>query len=144
MRVLAAEDNFITRLDLREILERAGHSVCAEARDGVEAVELARRERPDIAFLDFSMPGLAGLEAARQILAERSIPIVLVTERRHADIVSKAAATGVSASFLAKPFAESEVLAAVASAEKLHRRRSRRTGAGSKARRLLAWLRPAL
>lgn len=125
MRVLAAEDNFITRLDLREILVAAGHVVCAEARDGIEAVELARRERPEIAFLDFSMPGLDGLEAARRIVAERSIPIVLVTGRRHADLVSEAAAAGVGGSFLAKPFSEPEVLAAMAAAERMHRRRLR-------------------
>ena len=44
MRVLIAEDETIIRLDLRELLERAGLEVCAEARDGVEAVALARSE----------------------------------------------------------------------------------------------------
>ena len=42
MRILIAEDETIIRLDLRELLERAGFEVCAEARDGEEAVELAR------------------------------------------------------------------------------------------------------
>lgn len=138
MRVLAAEDNFITRLDLREILEAAGHHVCAEARDGIEAVELARREQPDIAFLDFSMPGLDGLEAAKRIIEERSIPVVMVTGRRHADLVSAAAAAGVGGSFLAKPFAEADVLAAVAEAEKLHRKRLKRGKRGGVLARLLS------
>lgn len=130
MRVLAAEDNVITRLDLREILEAAGHVVCAEARDGIEAVELARSARPDIAFLDFSMPGIDGLEAARRIIAERSIPVVMVTGRRHADLVQEAAAAGVGGGFLAKPFAEADVVAAVASARRLHRARVRQQRGG--------------
>src|SRR5690242_5014710 len=46
MRILVAEDETIIRLDLRDLLERAGFEVCAEARDGEEAVELARSELP--------------------------------------------------------------------------------------------------
>ena len=46
MRILIAEDETIIRLDLRELLEGAGFEICAEARDGVEAVELARSEQP--------------------------------------------------------------------------------------------------
>ena len=49
MRILIAEDETIIRLDLRELLERAGFEVCAEARDGEEAVELARSADPDLA-----------------------------------------------------------------------------------------------
>ena len=45
MRILIAEDETIIRLDLRNLLEEAGHEVCAEARDGQEAVELARGAR---------------------------------------------------------------------------------------------------
>ena len=46
MRILIAEDETIIRLDLRELLEQAGFEVCAEAKDGIEAVELARRPSP--------------------------------------------------------------------------------------------------
>ncbi len=74
MRILVAEDETIIRLDLRELLERAGFEVCAEARDGLEAVELARSEEPDLAVLDVKMPRLDGIEAARRILDERPIP----------------------------------------------------------------------
>ena len=60
-RVLIAEDETIIRLDLAEMLERAGFDVCAQARDGVEAVELARAEQPDVAVLDVKMPRLDGI-----------------------------------------------------------------------------------
>jgi response regulator NasT len=79
LRILIAEDETIIRLDLRELLERAGFEVVAEARDGEEAVELARSAAPDLALLDVKMPRLDGIEAARRILDERAIPIVMVT-----------------------------------------------------------------
>ena len=73
MKVLVAEDETIIRLDLVEMLARAGLEVVAEARDGLEAVELARSELPDLAVLDVKMPRLDGIEAARRILDERPI-----------------------------------------------------------------------
>ena len=56
MRVLIAEDEALIRMDLREMLEEEGHEVVAEARDGAEAVTLARAARPDIVFMDVKMP----------------------------------------------------------------------------------------
>ncbi len=60
MRILVAEDETIIRLDLKEMLVRAGFDVCAEARDGEEAVALARSEEPDLAIMDVKMPSSTG------------------------------------------------------------------------------------
>ena len=76
MRILIAEDETFIRMDLRSLLEGAGFEVCGEARDGQEAVDLARSAQPDLAVLDVTMPRLDGIEAARRILDERPIPIV--------------------------------------------------------------------
>ena len=66
VRILVAEDETIIRLDLRGLLERAGHKVVGEARDGEEAVGLARElEPPDLAVMDVKMPRLDGIEAAQ-------------------------------------------------------------------------------
>src|SRR5207245_1667151 len=70
VRVLVGEDETLIRLDLKAMLERAGFEVCAEARDGLEALELARSEQPDLAVLDVKMPRLDGIEAARRMLDE--------------------------------------------------------------------------
>jgi AmiR/NasT family two-component response regulator len=116
MRILVAEDETIIRLDLKETLERAGFEVCGEARDGEEAVELAREEKPDLAVLDVKMPRVDGIEAARRILAERPIPIVMLTAYGHDELVARAVEAGVFA-YLVKPFRESDLLPAIQTAK---------------------------
>ena len=119
MRILIAEDETIIRLDLRAILERAGFEVCGEARDGQEAVELARASRPDLAVLDVKMPRLDGIEAARQILDERPIPIVMLTAYGQDELVARAVEAGVFG-YLVKPFRESDLLPAIHAARARH------------------------
>ena len=119
LRILVAEDETIIRLDLKETLERAGFDVCAEARDGVEAVELARAEQPDLAVLDVKMPRLDGIEAARRILAERPIPIVMLTAYGQDELVARAVEAGVFG-YLVKPFRETDLLPAIQTARARH------------------------
>jgi two-component system, response regulator PdtaR len=119
LRILVAEDETIIRLDLREILERAGFEVCAEARDGEEAVALAESEKPDLAILDVKMPRLDGIEAARRILTDRPIPIVMLTAYGQQELVSRAVEAGVFG-YLVKPFRETDLLPAIAAARARH------------------------
>jgi response regulator NasT len=119
VRILVAEDETIIRLDLRALLEQAGFDVCGEARDGVEAVELARELEPDLAVMDVKMPRLDGIEAARRILEERPIPIVIVTAYGQDEIVSRAVEAGVFG-YLVKPFREQDLLPAIQTARARH------------------------
>jgi response regulator NasT len=119
VRVLIAEDETIIRLDLRNLLERAGFEVCAEARDGEEAVELARQTQPEVAVLDVKMPRLDGIEAARRILDERPIPIVMLTAYGQEELVSRAIEAGVFG-YLVKPFREQDLLPAIQTARARH------------------------
>ena len=112
MRVLVAEDETVIRLDLHELLEGAGFDVVAAARDGQEAVELARTECPDLAILDVKMPRLDGIDAARRILHERPIPIVMLTAYGEDDLVTRAIEVGVFA-YLVKPFREQDLVPAI-------------------------------
>jgi response regulator NasT len=119
VRILIAEDETLIRLDLRSMLESAGFEVCAEARDGEEAVELAREARPDLAVLDVRMPRLDGIEAARRMLAERPIPIVMLTAYGQEELVSRAIEAGVFG-YLVKPFREADLLPAIQAARARH------------------------
>ena len=119
MRILIAEDETIIRLDLRELLERSGFEVVAEARDGEEAVELAGSADPELAILDVKMPRLDGIEAARRILEERPMPIVMVTAYGEEELVSRAVEAGVFG-YLVKPFRETDLLPAIATARARH------------------------
>jgi response regulator NasT len=119
VRILIAEDETIIRLDLRGLLERSGFEVCAEARDGEEAVELAREHKPDLAIMDVKMPRLDGIEAARRILDERPIPIVMLTAYGQGELVSRAVEAGVFG-YLVKPFREGDVLPAIHTARARH------------------------
>ena len=118
-RILVAEDETIIRLDLKDLLERAGFEVCAEARDGEEAVSLAASEQPDLAVLDVKMPRLDGIEAARRIIAERPIPIVMLTAYGQEELVSRAVEVGVFG-YLVKPFREDDLLPAIHAARARH------------------------
>jgi response regulator NasT len=119
MRILVAEDETIIRLDLRELLETAGHEVVAEARDGEEAVALAREHSPDLAIMDVKMPRLDGIEAARRILDERPIPIVMLTAYGQQELVSRAVEAGVFG-YLVKPFREQDLVPAIQTARARH------------------------
>ena len=119
MRILIAEDETIIRLDLRELLENAGFEVCAEAKDGIEAVELAASTQPELAILDVKMPRLDGIDAARRILEEHPIPIVMLTAYGQDELVSRAVEAGVFG-YLVKPFREADLLPAIKTARARH------------------------
>jgi response regulator NasT len=118
-RILIAEDEAIIRLDLARMLAAADFNVCAEARDGLEAVELAAATAPDVAILDVKMPQLDGLEAARRILAARPLPVLLLTAYGDADLVARAADVGAFA-YLMKPFREQDLVPAIRTAQARH------------------------
>lgn len=109
MHILVAEDESITRMGLRRILEDAGHHI-VDAPDGRTAVRLARQTGPDLAILDIKMPTLDGLEAAQRIYRERPTPIVLLTAYGDQDLIEQAKSLPVMA-YLVKPVKERELLA---------------------------------
>ena len=80
MRILLADDHRIVREAVRALLERAGFEVVGEAEDGSAAIHLAAIHQPDVAVLDLMMPGLNGIECAREILViSPKTGIVLLT-----------------------------------------------------------------
>ena len=104
LAILVAEDEALTRLDIRGMLERAGHVVCGECGNGRRAVELARQLSPDLALLDIMMPELDGIETAK-ILHGMNIPAVMLTAYSQPHIVNRAENVHVCG-YLVKPVSE--------------------------------------
>lgn len=110
--VVIAEDEAIVRLDLREILEEQGFVVVAETGRGDEAVELVRAHQPDLVILDIKMPGLDGLSAAREINAERTCAVLILTAFSQRNLIEQARDSGALA-YLVKPFQQDELVPAI-------------------------------
>jgi NarL family two-component system response regulator LiaR len=83
LRAVIADDDALARRMVRDVLERAGIKVVAEAHHGHEAVELVRYHAPDIVLLDVIMPQLDGIGATRRIVSDRPHQIVILLT--HAD-----------------------------------------------------------
>lgn len=104
LAILVAEDETLTRLDIRGMLERAGHVICGECGNGRKAVELARQLSPDLALLDIMMPELDGIETAK-ILHGMNIPAVMLTAYSQPHIINRAENVHVCG-YLVKPVSE--------------------------------------
>jgi two-component system response regulator DesR len=97
MKILIADDKLHIRRVLRGLIE--GHEdweVCAEAEDGIQAVNLAKQFQPDLIILDLAMPGLNGIEAAGQISrAFPGVPIFIFTLYASPEVKKEAEKVGV-------------------------------------------------
>jgi DNA-binding NarL/FixJ family response regulator len=115
-RLLIADDHDIVRRGLRAVLEgQDGWTVCAEASNGREAVEMARRLNPDVAVLDITMPVLNGLEACRQILrTARRTEVLILTMHESEEVVREVLSAGASG-YVLKSDAGHQLTSAVAS-----------------------------
>ena len=109
MRVLIVDDESLIRMDLRDIIESCGHEVVAEATNGVEALALCKKHKPDIILMDVKMPELDGIEAARQIGFHHEAPVVLLTSYSQQDLIDKARDSGVYG-YLIKPVREEQLV----------------------------------
>ena len=114
LRILIADDHEVARQGIRALLEaHPGWEVCAEAKDGREAVELAATVTPALILLDIGMPNLNGLEAARQILASSpDVPILILTMLDSDQVVREVLRAG-ARGFLLKSDAGRDLVAAV-------------------------------
>ncbi len=113
--ILVVDDvKFISRI-LAELLARRGHHV-RTAADGIEAVETALADPPDLILLDITLPRMNGLDVARTLKTDPTtsgVPIMMITSRRDETAVRAAIEAGVE-DFLTKPFDDAELLKRVA------------------------------
>jgi DNA-binding NarL/FixJ family response regulator len=116
IRVLIADDQALVRAGFRALLDaQDGIEVVAEATDGEEAVQLARRLQPDIVLMDIRMPGMDGLQATRLISADdglEGVRVVILTTFDLDEYVFEALRVGASG-FLVKSTEPAELVQAV-------------------------------
>jgi len=122
LRILIADDHELARRGIRALLEsHTGWEVCAEAKDGRDAVELAASTRPHLVLLDIGMPNLNGLEAARQILAASPGIAILILTMHDSDNVVREVLRAGARGYVLKSDAGRDLVAAV---EALQRQRT--------------------
>ena len=119
LRVLIAEDDPLVAVTLSDQLSELGHTVVAVASDGQEAIDMARRERPEIALLDIKMPNVDGITAAEQIGAQLDIPMLMLTAYSDRPLVLRAAEAG-ALGYLLKPISAEELAANISLAMARH------------------------
>lgn len=96
IRVLLADDHPVVRQGLKFLLDREGFAVVAEAVDGRDALQQAQGSHPEVAVLDLSMPGLNGLDAAREIMqTSPGTKTIVLTQHSEEQYVLEALRAGV-------------------------------------------------
>jgi len=113
-RILIADDHEVVRSGLRAILEKhEGWEVVAEAKDGNEAIAKAIESKPDVAIIDYSMPLINGVEAARQIRARVSNAEILIFTMHDSDVLISELLKAGARAYLLKSDANQFLVAAV-------------------------------
>ena len=114
LRILIADDHEVARRGIRALLDgHPGWEVCAEAKDGREAVEFANKMKPDLVLMDIGMPNLNGLDAARQILSTAPDTRILILTMHDTEQVVREVLSAGARGFLLKSDAGRDLVAAV-------------------------------
>lgn len=104
--ILIVDDEKITRMDLKEILNHSGYCVVGEAKDGFEAITLSKKLKPDLVIMDIKMPGLDGLTASQRILKNGTAStVVLLTAYSDMEFIKVAKEIG-ALGYVVKPIDE--------------------------------------
>ena len=119
LRILVADDYELVRRGICSILKaQPGWTVCGEASTGEQAVQLARDLQPDIVVLDIGMPGLNGLEAAREILKHNEDQRVLILTVNNCEEIIREALSAGARGFVLKSDAANDLVNAVQALER--------------------------
>ena len=122
-KIVIADDEVLSTMDLKEMLEEAGHEVVGVGTNGVEALNLVKKLKPDVAILDVKMPELDGLQAAKIIAHNHWAPVVLLTAFGDEEIIKKAGESMVFG-YVMKPVEERNLFPALTIAVSQFRKRA--------------------
>ncbi len=112
-RVLVVDDAVFMRMMIKDILEKNGFEVAAEASNGIEAVEAYKEKKPDITTMDITMPEMNGIEAVKSIRKiDSDARIIMCSAMGQQSLVMEAIQAG-ARDFVVKPFQAERVLDAL-------------------------------
>ncbi len=107
-RFLVADDEHLVATGLETNLQELGMTIVGMATDGVETVELCRREKPDMALIDIRMPRQSGLEAAAIVYQQLQIPVIIISAYSDPEYVNDGCKIGVFG-YLLKPISKDQL-----------------------------------
>ncbi len=112
-KVLIVDDAAFMRMMLRDILEKNGFEIVGEASNGIKAVELYKKEKPEVVTMDITMPDMDGIEAVKQIKAfDPNSKIIMCSAMGQQSMVMDAIRAG-ARDFIVKPFQADRVIEAI-------------------------------
>ncbi|TLS49737.1 response regulator [Paenibacillus antri] len=111
--ILIADDAAFLRVMLKDLLERAGHTVVTEAANGLEAIDKYRAYRPELVILDLNMPEMGGIEALEHIMRmDAKAKVIMCSALGHRHLIVNSVHRGAK-DYILKPFNADRVLTAV-------------------------------
>ena len=117
-RIMIVDDAIFMRMKLKDILEKNGYEVVAEAQNGADAIEKFRAERPDIVTMDITMPEMDGIEALKGIKRiDPSAKVIMCSAMGQQAMVMEAIQSG-ALDFIVKPFETERVIDSIQKASK--------------------------
>jgi len=112
-KILIVDDAAFMRMMIKDILEKNGFEVIGEAKNGMKAVELYKKERPDVVTMDITMPVMDGIQAVKEIRAfDPTAKIIMCSAMGQQSMVMDAIKSG-ARDFIVKPFQPDRVLEAI-------------------------------
>lgn len=112
-KVLIVDDASFMRMMIKDILQKNGFEVIGEAANGIEAVNLYKKEKPDVVTMDITMPDMDGIEAVKEIRAfDPDAKVIMCSAMGQQSMVMDAIKSGAK-DFIVKPFQADRVLEAI-------------------------------
>ncbi|MCI1943971.1 response regulator [Clostridium luticellarii] len=112
-KILIVDDAAFMRMMIKDILEKNGFEIVGEANNGIKAVELYKKESPDVVTMDITMPDMDGIEAVKQIKAmDPAAKVIMCSAMGQQTMVMDAIKAG-ARDFIVKPFQPDRVLEAI-------------------------------
>jgi two-component system, chemotaxis family, chemotaxis protein CheY len=112
-RVLIVDDLSFIKLLIRDTLEKTGFEVVGEASNGIEAIELYRKLKPDVVLMDITMPRMDGIQALQEIIKyDKNAKVIMCSALGQQRLIIQSIQYGAK-DFIVKPFKQERIVGAI-------------------------------